>query len=102
MTRAPGRSQQYVPVPQTPPSAAWQATRDTHQREQRRRKGLANYRLVRYADDWLVLVAGTQADAERLREEAAVVLLPMGLRLHTGWPCRFFGRFRRPVSLGQG
>jgi len=32
-------------------AAAWQATGDTHQREQRRRKGLANYRLVRYADD---------------------------------------------------
>ena len=53
----------------------------SYQREQRRRKGLANYRLVRYADDWVVLVAGTQADAEQLREEAAAVLLPMGLRL---------------------
>src|SRR5947209_17586236 len=27
------------------------------------------------------MVAGTQADAEHLREEAAAVLLPMGLRL---------------------
>jgi len=62
-------------------AAAWQATGDTHQREQRRRKGLANYRLVRYADDWVLMVAGTQADAEHLREEAAAVLLPMGLRL---------------------
>ena len=53
----------------------------SYQREQRRRKGLANYRLVRYADDWVILVAGTQADAEQLREEAAAVLLPMGLRL---------------------
>jgi len=32
-------------------AAAWRATGDTHQRELRRRKGLANYRLVRYADD---------------------------------------------------
>jgi len=60
---------------------AWRATGDTHQRERRRRQGLANYRLVRYADDWLLMVAGTQADAERLRQEAAVVLLPMGLHL---------------------
>ncbi|MEW6217852.1 MAG: reverse transcriptase domain-containing protein, partial [Candidatus Bipolaricaulota bacterium] len=61
--------------------AAWHTLGDSHQREQRRRKGLANYRLVRYADDWVLMVAGTRADAERLREEAAVVLLPMGLRL---------------------
>lgn len=54
---------------------------DSHGREQRRRKGLANYRLVRYADDWVVMVAGTRADAERLRAEAATILLPMGLRL---------------------
>ena len=30
---------------------AWEAMGDTHAREQRRRKGLANYRIVRYADD---------------------------------------------------
>ena len=30
---------------------AWQAMGDSHQRERRRRNGLANYRLVRYADD---------------------------------------------------
>jgi RNA-directed DNA polymerase len=60
---------------------AWREMGDSHAREQRRRKGLANYRLVRFADDWVVMVAGTKADAERLREEAAAVLLPMGLRL---------------------
>jgi RNA-directed DNA polymerase len=60
---------------------AWAAAGDSHDRQQRRRKGLANYRMVRYADDFLVLVAGTRADAERLREETARVLLPMGLRL---------------------
>jgi RNA-directed DNA polymerase len=60
---------------------AWKAMGDSHGREQRRRKGLANYRLVRYADDWVVMVAGDRADAERLRAEAAAVLLPMGLRL---------------------
>jgi RNA-directed DNA polymerase len=50
-------------------------------REARRRKGLANYRLVRYADDWVLMVAGDRADAERLRSEAATVLSTMGLRL---------------------
>jgi len=60
---------------------AWEEMGDSHAREQRRRKGLANYRIVRYADDWVLLVAGDRTDAERLREEAAAVLLPMGLRL---------------------
>lgn len=50
-------------------------------REQRRRKGLANYRLVRYADDYVVLVAGDRAHAENLRDESAAVLRPMGLSL---------------------
>lgn len=58
---------------------AW-ATTDS-ERQKRRRKGLANYRLVRYADDFVVLVSGTRAHAEALRDEAAAVLRPMGLRL---------------------
>ena len=62
-------------------AAAWETMGDSHARAQRRRKGLATYRLVRYADDWVVMVAGDRADAERLREEAAAVLVPMGLRL---------------------
>ena len=60
---------------------AWEEMGDTHGRERRRKKGLANYRLVRYADDFVVLVAGDRSDAERLREEVAVVIAPMGLRL---------------------
>ena len=47
----------------------------------RRRLGLPNYRLVRYADDFVVLVHGSRADAEALREDVAQVLAPMGLRL---------------------
>jgi RNA-directed DNA polymerase len=50
-------------------------------REARRRQGLPNYRLSRYADDWCLMVAGTEADARALREEIAGVLSPMGLRL---------------------
>ena len=48
------------------------------QRQKRRRHGLANYRLVRYADDFVVLVHGSQADTEALRSDVAQVLVPMG------------------------
>jgi len=47
----------------------------------RRRHGLPNYRLIRYADDWCLTVHGTQADAVELREEITEVLSTMGLRL---------------------
>jgi len=61
---------------------AWQTVSGTdYQRTKRRRSGLANYRIVRYADDFVVLVAGTEAHAQALREEVAAVLTPMGLRL---------------------
>ncbi len=62
-------------------SEAWEAMGDFNARYQRRSKGLATYRIVRYADDFVVLVAGTRAHAEGLRDEAAAVLSPMGLRL---------------------
>jgi RNA-directed DNA polymerase len=52
-----------------------------YQRAKRRRQGLPNYRLVRYADDWCLTVSGTKEHAEALREEIAVVLSTMGLRL---------------------
>jgi RNA-directed DNA polymerase len=50
-------------------------------RRKRRRQGLANYRLTRFADDWCLVVSGTKAHAEALREEIAGVLSTMGLRL---------------------
>jgi RNA-directed DNA polymerase len=63
-------------------AGAWQATMgDFNSRRTRRRHGLPNYRLVRYADDFVVLVDGTEADTGALRDEVAAVLLPMGLRL---------------------
>ena len=46
----------------------------------RRHKGLPNWRIVRYADDFVVLVHGTGQDTEALREEIADVLAPLGLR----------------------
>jgi RNA-directed DNA polymerase len=51
------------------------------QRQRRKRHGQANYRLVRYADDFVVLVTGQAEHAHRLRAEVAAVLAPMGLRL---------------------
>ena len=38
-------------------------------------------RLVRYADDFVVMVGGTRDDAEALWDEVAAVLAPIGLRL---------------------
>jgi RNA-directed DNA polymerase len=52
-----------------------------YERAKRRRHGLPNYRLVRYADDWCLAVSGTRAHAEALREEITGVLATMGLRL---------------------
>lgn len=51
------------------------------ERARRLRHGRPNFRLVRYADDWCLMVRGTKADAEALREEIAEVLATMGLRL---------------------
>jgi RNA-directed DNA polymerase len=53
----------------------------SYQRARRRARGLPNWRAVRYADDFVVLVHGTQADTGTLREEIAAVLEPLGLRL---------------------
>ncbi|MCR3752240.1 reverse transcriptase domain-containing protein [Lentzea californiensis] len=47
----------------------------------RRAKGLPTWRLIRYCDDFVVLVNGNQTDTEALREDVAHVLEPMGLRL---------------------
>ncbi|MYW91685.1 RNA-directed DNA polymerase [Amycolatopsis rubida] len=58
--------------------AAWGSD---NQRRQRRKHGLPNWRLVRYADDFVVLVHGERAPAEALRSEVAGVLAQIGLRL---------------------
>lgn len=60
----------------------WQTAMSTSMRRKtRRRKGLGTWRLVRYADDFVVMVAGTRSNAEALRDEVASVLRPMGLNL---------------------
>jgi RNA-directed DNA polymerase len=50
-------------------------------RAKRRRVGHPVMRLVRYADDFVVLVAGQREHAEALRDEVSGVLAPIGLRL---------------------
>ena len=52
-----------------------------YERAKRRRQGLPNYRLCRYADDWCLAISGTRQHAETLRDEIAGVLSTMGLRL---------------------
>jgi RNA-directed DNA polymerase len=60
---------------------AWQAMGTESQRHKRRRRGEATWRLVRYADDFVVMVAGTRTHAQALNDEVAAVLATMGLRL---------------------
>src|SRR5436190_11748264 len=51
------------------------------QRRTRRRSGQGNWKLVRFADDFVIMVSGQRHHAEALREEVAAVLAPLGLRL---------------------
>ncbi|WOO98668.1 group II intron reverse transcriptase/maturase [Micrococcus terreus] len=61
---------------------AWNEQMGTEvQRQRRKRQGRPNFRLVRYADDFVVLVTGQREHAEQLQAEVAGVLAPMGLRL---------------------
>lgn len=50
-------------------------------RNTRHVKGLPTWKIVRYADDFLVLVNGTRQDTEALGDQIARVLAPLGLRL---------------------
>lgn len=62
----------------------WKPDREmgtTYRRHARRKKGLPTWRIVRYADDFVVLVHGRQTDVDALREDIATVLAPLGLRL---------------------
>src|SRR6266566_5380314 len=53
----------------------------SNQRARRRRNGQANYRIIRYADDFVIMVSGDRQHAEELRQEVSAVLAPLGLRL---------------------
>ena len=60
---------------------AWEAFGGQHGRSKRRRRGEANYRIVRYADDFVIAVAGERRHAEALIAETEQVLAPLGLTL---------------------
>ena len=60
----------------------WQQEMGTSdQRQESRKRGLGNWRIIRYADDFVLMVHGERRHAEALREEVAAVLAPLGLRL---------------------
>jgi len=50
-------------------------------RSYRRSRGRPAWRIIRYADDFAILVHGSREDTEALREDVAHALAPMGLRL---------------------
>jgi RNA-directed DNA polymerase len=59
----------------------WKALGSPMARLRRRRSGVPAMRIIRYADDFLVMINGQRADAEALWDEIGTVLAPMGLRL---------------------
>jgi RNA-directed DNA polymerase len=62
-------------------AAKWAALGPEWTRAKHRRAGDPVMRLVRYADDFVVVIRGTRADADALWGEVGLVLAPMGLRL---------------------
>ena len=59
----------------------WEALGPEWTRAKHRRAGGPTYRLVRYADDFVVMVKGTRKHAEALWDETSAVLAPIGLCL---------------------
>lgn len=59
----------------------WDAHRTWYRRNAHRKRGGATYRIIRYADDFVIMVAGTKAHADGLWDEVAEVIAPLGLRL---------------------
>jgi RNA-directed DNA polymerase len=62
-------------------AAKWEALGPYWTRAKHRRAGVPTMKIVRYADDFVVMVHGTRGDAEALWDEVTAVLAPMGLRL---------------------
>ena len=58
-----------------------------YRRRKRTRQGLGNWRLIRYCDDFVVMVHGERRHAEALREEVAEVLATLGLQLSLEKTC---------------
>ena len=59
----------------------WEELGSEWTRAKHRKAGIPACRLVRYADDFVVMVKGTREHAEALRAETSRVLAPVGLRL---------------------
>lgn len=59
----------------------WEALGPSWQRAKLRRTGVPAMRIVRYADDFVVMINGQRADAEALRGEVQLLLEPIGLSL---------------------
>ena len=59
----------------------WEALGPSRMRAKLRRAGVPAMRIIRYADDFVVMVNGSRSDAEALWDEVRAVLAPMGLRL---------------------
>ncbi len=60
----------------------WQQLMKTScQRQARRKRGLGNWKMIRFADDFVVMVHGERQHAEALRQEVTGVLATLGLRL---------------------
>ena len=60
----------------------WQQKMGTpYQRSKRTRNGHGNWKIIRYADDFVLMVSGDRCHAEALREEVSAVIASLGLRL---------------------
>lgn len=62
-------------------SAKWEELGPEWARARHRRAGGAVHRIIRYADDFVVMVAGRHDHAKALWAEVTAVLAPIGLRL---------------------
>lgn len=61
--------------------ATWDAHGSSARRIAHRKRGGATYRIVRFADDFVILARGSKAHVDALWEEVADLLAPLGLRL---------------------
>jgi RNA-directed DNA polymerase len=61
--------------------AKWDAHGTGWRRSAHRKRGGATYRIVRYADDFVIMVNGSKAHADALWDEVSQVIAPLGLRL---------------------
>ncbi|WP_411120243.1 group II intron reverse transcriptase/maturase [Streptomyces sp. 058-1L] len=72
---------EYLMEPWQPGGSMSTRGRRAHRRRHRRRHRRPNWRIVRYADDFVILTDGEQDDVAQLREEITGVLHRLGLRL---------------------